>query len=192
MIYGDEKSLSFSRSLPNRRIFFVAERRPEFSRGFQPTGRRDHSSPVASATIEPGWRIAHTHNLRRNQSLALALVLVGSIVATRRGKYLTRNRGLKPTAKFIRPLRGGRNRAEVKSFDDKMSDPAAPANPSGAAQPNIDCDYANRIGRCIGESRSPVSVLQKNQRSHAIISKEIREFCDTAALERFSYRCTGQ
>src|SRR5215475_2258139 len=121
MIYGDEKSLSFSRSLRtrslrNRRIFFVAERRPEFSRGFQPTGRRDHSSPVASATIEPGWRIAHTHNLRRNQSLALALVLVlvGSIVATRRGKYLTRNRGLKPTAKFIRPLRGGRNRAEVR------------------------------------------------------------------------------
>src|SRR5262247_1391795 len=77
---------------------------------FQPTGRRDHSSPVASATIEPGWRIAPTHNLRRNQSLDLALV--GSIVATRRGKYLTRNRGLKPTAKFIRPLRGGRNRAE--------------------------------------------------------------------------------
>src|SRR5262245_65376403 len=60
----------------------------------QPTGRRDHSSPVASATIEPGWRIAHTHNVRRNQSLALALVLVGSIVATRHGKYLTRNRGL--------------------------------------------------------------------------------------------------
>src|SRR5262245_57086951 len=75
MIYGDEKSLSFSRSLRarslrNRRIFFVAERRLEFSRGFQPTGRRDHSSPVASATIEPGWRIAHTLNLRRNQSLA--------------------------------------------------------------------------------------------------------------------------
>src|SRR5215475_16205848 len=111
MIYGDEKSLSFSRSLPNRRIFFVAERRREFSRGFQPTGRRDHSSPVASATIEPGWRIAHTHTLRRHQSLAL----VGSIVATRREKYLNRNRGLKPTAKFIRPLRGGRNRAQVKS-----------------------------------------------------------------------------
>src|SRR5262245_40513659 len=64
-----------------------------------------------------------------------------------------------------------------------MSDPAAAANPSGAAQPNIDCDYANRIGRCIGESRSPMSVLQKNQRSHVIISKEIREFCDTAALK---------
>jgi hypothetical protein len=31
-----------------------------------------------------------THNVRRNQSLAL----VGSIVATRREKYLTRNRGL--------------------------------------------------------------------------------------------------
>ena len=31
-----------------------------------------------------------THNVRRNQSLAL----VGSIVATRRGKYLTRDRGL--------------------------------------------------------------------------------------------------
>src|SRR5262245_63135431 len=58
----------------------------------QPTGRRDRSSPVASATIESGWRIAHTHNVRRNQSLVLALV--GSIVATRRGKYLTRNRGL--------------------------------------------------------------------------------------------------
>src|SRR5262245_64124233 len=67
-----------------------------------------------------------TRNVRRNQSLAHAMALVGSIVATRRGKYLTRNRGLKPTAKFIRPLRGGRNRAEVKSFDDKMSDPAAP------------------------------------------------------------------
>src|SRR5215813_6380225 len=98
-------------SLHNRRISFVAKRRREFRRGFQPTGRRDHSSLVASATIEPGWWIAPTHNLRRNQSLALALALVGSIVATRRGKYLTRNRGLKPTAKFIRPLRGGRNRA---------------------------------------------------------------------------------
>jgi hypothetical protein len=28
------------------------------------------------------------------------------------GKYLAGNRGLKPTAKFIRPLRGGRKRAK--------------------------------------------------------------------------------
>src|SRR5262245_22233150 len=150
----------------------------------QPTGRRDHSSPVASATIEPGWRIAHTHNLRRHQSRAL----VGSIVAPRRGKYLTRNRGLKPTAKFIRPLRGGRNRAWVKSGGkvfghDKLSDPAPAANPSGAAQPNINCDTANRIGCCNGEAHPTMSVLPKIQRSHVIISEEIREFCDTVLLK---------
>src|SRR5262245_41669840 len=73
-----------------------------------------------------------------------------------------------------------------------MSDPAAAANPSGAAQPNIDCDYANRIGRCNGESRSPMSVLQKNQRSHVIISEEIREFCDTVLLERIAIACTDE
>src|SRR5262249_57991978 len=99
MIYGDEISLSLPRSLHNRRISFVAKRRREFSRGFQPTGRRDHSSLVASATIEPGWRIAPTNNVHRNQSLALALV--GSIVVTQRGHDLTRKRGVKPTAQFI-------------------------------------------------------------------------------------------
>jgi len=45
--------------------------------------------------------------------------------------------------------------------NDKVSDPAAAANASGAAQPNIDCDYANRIGRFNGESSFPMSVLQK-------------------------------
>src|SRR5262247_774406 len=128
--------------------------------GFNPRVGAIIRPPSRQRRLHPdGGSPPHTTFVVINPLLALALV--GSIVATRRGKYLTRNRGLKPTAKFIRPLRGGRNRAEVKSLgNDKVSDPVAAANTSGATQPNIDCDYANRIGRCNGESRSPMSVLQ--------------------------------
>jgi hypothetical protein len=61
-----------------------------------------------------------------------------------------------------------------------------------ATQPNIDCDYANRIGGCNGEAHPQMSVLPKIQRSHVIISEEIREFCDTVLLERFANQYRGR
>jgi hypothetical protein len=37
-----------------------------------------------------------------------------------------------------------------------------------------------------------MSVLPKIQRSHVIISEEIREFCDTVLLERFANQYRGR
>src|SRR5262245_65372691 len=83
--------------------------------GFNPRVGAIIHPPSRQRRLNPdGGSPTHSTFVVINPLLALALVLVGSIVATRRGKYLTRNRGLKPTAKFIRPLRGGRNRAEVR------------------------------------------------------------------------------
>jgi len=95
-----------------------------------------------------GWRGFHHH---ATTSIAAYAFLIGE-----RGLFsLCRNRRAAGCA-LPRIYRGGRS--------------SRSANTSGAAQPSIACDDANRIGRCNGEACPPMSVLPKIQRSHVIIS----------------------
>lgn len=45
-----------------------------------------------------------------------------------------------------------------------------PSNTTGKAQPNFDCDHADRIKRCNGQTSTSMPVLPKIERPHVIIS----------------------
>jgi len=83
--------------------------------GFNPRISGVFDRPVASATIEPARRIDPIGVYYFFRLLSW----LNRRYAT--GKYLAYNRGLKPTAKIIKPLRGGRKRAQMKnSSNDKI------------------------------------------------------------------------
>ena len=108
-----------------------------------------------------GWRGFHHH---ATMSIAAYAFLIGE-----RGLFSLRRNRCTAGCAIPRISRGKRS--------------CRSANTSGATQPNIYCDYANRIECHNGESHPPMSVLPKIQRSHVIISEEIREFCDTVVLK---------
>lgn len=94
-----------------------------------------------------GWRGFHHHAM---MCIAAYAFLIGE-----RGLFSLRGNRRTARCAFSRIPRGERSRRS--------------ANTSGAAQPNIDHDLADRIGRCNGEARPPMPVLPKIQRSHVII-----------------------
>lgn len=135
--------LTLSRQTPLRRLVYAAKGRWPVERDYK------ELKAVGLGDYEVrGWRGFHHH---ATLCIAAYAFLIGE-----RGLFsLCRNRR---TARctFSRISRGARS--------------CRSANTSGAAQPNLDHDLADRIGRCNGEAYPPMSVLPKIQRSHVIIS----------------------
>ena len=135
--------LTLSRQASLRRLVYTAKGRWPVERDYK------ELKAVGLGDYEVrGWRGFHHH---ATMCIAAYAFLIGE-----RGLFsLCRNRR---TAGCTLPQISGGERS------------CRSADTAGTTQPNIDCNHAKRIGRCNGESRPPLSVLPKIQRSHVIIS----------------------